>query len=73
MADLNERELARAKEMKRQWLEAFGDDEFIRQAYQAGWIRGWRDVKSVRLLTDEEIELEEENAGRPSENGCPDS
>lgn len=54
MEELSEAEQARAAEMKRQWIEAFGDDEFIRKCYHAGLIRGWRDVKSVRLLTEEE-------------------
>lgn len=48
MSDLTPEERAHAEEMKRQWLEAFGNDDFIRQAYKAGLIRGWRDVKSVR-------------------------
>lgn len=47
---LSEEERARAEEMKQKWLGAFGDDSFIREAYKAGIIDGWRDVVSVRKL-----------------------
>lgn len=36
--------------MKRQWIDAFGDDSVIRELYKAGLIEGWRDVLSVRKL-----------------------
>ncbi|WP_274570687.1 hypothetical protein V6667_06575 [Neisseria leonii] len=57
MEELSEAEQARAAEMKRQWIEAFGDDEFIRKCYHAGLIRGWRDVKSVRPADAETLKI----------------
>ena len=54
MSVLSGKEQAHAEDMKREWLETFGDDEFIRQAYKAGVINGWRDVVEVRPLTEEE-------------------
>ena len=52
-SDLTTAEMAHAQEMKRQWLDAFGDDEFIREAYKVGLIRGWRDVVRVEKLNQE--------------------
>lgn len=62
MSGLSDAERARAAEMKRQWIEAFGDDSVIRELYKAGLIEGWRDVLSVRKLNgNDELAVPPEN------------
>ena len=66
MSGLSDSERARAAEMKRQWIEAFGDYSVIRELYKAGLIEGWRDVLSVRKLNgNDELAVPPENG-----NGC---
>ena len=50
--------------MKRQWIEAFGDDSVIRELYKVGLIDGWRDVVSVRKLNgNDELAVPPEGNG----------
>lgn len=61
---LSEKERARAAEMKRQWIEAFGDDSFIRELYKVGLIDGWRNVVAVRKLNgNDELAVPPEGSG----------